>query len=120
MALFVNLETLELRNKVVYSWFSVLIFSAGPRHHSTQYQSVVERGFLTQLWDVLATQVCAPDWVTAESFVIEMLSGSYSVLSIQQATVNKQDLFYNFWLFHSLPSKSQDNHITITQRQAET
>ena len=56
--------------------------------------------------------------MTAESFDIEMLSESYSVLSIQQATVNKQDLFYNFWLFHSLPSKSQDNHITITQWQA--
>ena len=58
--------------------------------------------------------------MTAESFVIGMLSGSYSVLSIQQATVNKQDLFYIFWLFHYLPSKSQDNHITITQRLAET
>ena len=65
-------------------------------------------------------QVCALDWVTAESFVNGVLSGSYSVLSIRQATVNKQDLFYKFWLFHSLPSKSQDNHITITQRQAQT
>ena len=68
----------------------------------------------------MSTQVCTPDWVTAESFVNGMLSGSYSVLSIRQATVNKQDLFYKFWLFHSLPSKSQDNHISITQRQAQT
>ena len=71
-------------------------------------------------WLYLLMFLQAPDWVTAESFVIEMLSGSYSALSIQQAIVNKQDLFYNFWLFHSLPSKSQDNHITIAQRQAET
>jgi len=76
----------------------------------------VEIGETIKTWK----QVCALGWVTAESFVIGVLSVSYSVLSIQQATVNKEDLFYKFWLFHSLPSKSQDNHITITQRQTQT
>ena len=81
---------------------------------------MVQKSKILQRLNLFIDQVCALGWVSAESFVIGVLSGSYSVLSIQQATVNKQDLFYKFWLFHSLPSKSQDNHITIAQRQAET